>query len=241
MNFAHWLNDDGLLHEDADPRFPSNVYGVSGGALGRDVVIRTPGACYGYVQTGKARVSCPDVRWDLEAGQWFATPSAAVVVAGAYARVMIVQRLGYRGVSLSGGPIEPRGRLRYIDGCSDTLMIAPLVKGDPCFNLLHFPPGIAQTHHTHPTIRAGLIHRGRGRCYTREGMMDLLPGSMFILYPDAVHAFYTDDEPMSLTVFHPDSDFGPTDEAHPMLNRTIVDGISAADPRHAAIRTREIA
>ena len=138
-----------------------------------------------------------------------------------------------------GGPVEDRGRLKYIDGCSDSLLISPPLKGDPCFNLLHFPAGIDQTRHTHPTIRAGLIHKGSGVCHTQSSTEPLTPGKMFILYPDAIHAFSTlETEGMSLTVFHPDTDFGPTHEEHPMLNRTIVDGISA---RHIdAIRTKEL-
>lgn len=54
--------------------------------------------------------------------------------------------------------------MAYIDGCSDTLLISPLMFGDPCFNHLHFPKGIKQTLHTHPSGRAGLIVRGRGWC-----------------------------------------------------------------------------
>ena len=32
---------------------------------------------------------------------------------------------------------------------------------------------------------------------------------------------------MAVIAYHPDSDFGPTHEVHPMINRTIVDGVSA--------------
>ena len=30
---------------------------------------------------------------------------------------------------------------------------------------------------------------------------------------------------MCVIAYHPDSDFGPTDDDHPMVNRTIVDGV----------------
>ena len=43
---------------------------------------------------------------------------------------------------------------------------------------------------------------------------------------------------MDLTVFHPDTDYGPTHENHPMLNRTIVEGVSAREIDK--IRTKEI-
>ena len=150
----------------------------------------------------------------------------------------VVHRLGYAGLNQLGGPVERVGRLRYIDGCSDTLLLAPPLRGDPCLNLLHFPKGIDQTKHTHPSIRAGLIHDGSGYCHTATATEVLSAGTMFILYPDAIHAFATVEEGMTLTVFHPDSDFGPTHEEHPMLNRTIVDGVSA---KHLdAIRTTAI-
>eukprot|EP00968_Pinguiococcus_pyrenoidosus_P010274 scaffold803_cov310-Pinguiococcus_pyrenoidosus.AAC.187 len=43
------------------------------------------------------------------------------------------------------------------------------------------------------------------------------------------HAFATKgDEQMCVIAFHPDSDFGPQDECHPMINRTIINGRSAA-------------
>jgi hypothetical protein len=33
---------------------------------------------------------------------------------------------------------------------------------------------------------------------------------------------------MDIVAFHPDSDFGPMHDDHPMINRTIIDGISAS-------------
>lgn len=66
-----------------------------------------------------------------------------------------------------GGPIEDRGRLRYIDGCTDTLLIPPWRRGEACLNLLHLPPGIEQTMHTHPSDRAGMTVRGAGATFGR--------------------------------------------------------------------------
>jgi len=224
MHFAHWQEADGLLFADEDPRFPSMVHGVTGGVEGRDVVIRAPGACFGFVQAGRARISCPAVRWDLSAGQWFATPEACVIAAGPHARVLVVQRLNYRGVALAGGPIEPLGRLRYIDGCSDTLLACPPLLGDPCLNHLHFPAGIDQTEHTHPSLRAGIVVRGRGECITPAGIAPLLPGLVFAIPKDGLHRFRTTTESMDVIAYHPDSDWGPTHEEHPMVNRTLVAG-----------------
>jgi hypothetical protein len=38
----------------------------------------------------------------------------------------------------------------------------------------------------------------------------------------SVHSFYTRETPLDVIAWHPDSDFGPTDENHPMRNRTIL-------------------
>ena len=61
------------------------------------------------------------------------------------------------GMNQVGGPIEVVGRLRYIDGCSSTLLLSALKVGDPCFNFLHVPTSVDQTPHTHPTLRAGYV------------------------------------------------------------------------------------
>ena len=89
------------------------------------------------------------------------------------ARVFIVQATKYDGMRLFGGPVEQVGRLKYIDGCTDSLLIPPVRKGDPCLNHLHFPIGINQTMHTHPSIRIGLVYRGAGDCITPWGMCPL--------------------------------------------------------------------
>jgi hypothetical protein len=116
--------------------------------------------------------------------------------------------------------------------------------GDPCFNHLHFPPNIDQTMHTHPSHRIGMVTSGKGTCKTPFGNLELRKGMIFIIkewdgksfstgndeleYPNGLHAFRTyEDEVMNVVAFHPDSDFGATDLFHPMINKTIVDGISA--------------
>lgn len=139
-----------------------------------------------------------------------------------------VARLDYIGFDTIVGPIEREGRLRYIDGCTDSLLIGPPKFGDPCLNLLYFPAGISQTQHTHPSNRIGMIASGRGRCVTPHGDIDLLPGVVFNIPRDSKHSFFTDDEEMRVIAFHPDTDFGPRDEDHPMINRTMIDGKSAA-------------
>jgi quercetin dioxygenase-like cupin family protein len=142
-------------------------------------------------------------------------------------KAVLIESIGYSGLFSVGGPIEHSGRLKYIDGCTDSLLIAPVKLGNPCFNHLHFPPGIYQTQHTHPSVRIGVVARGHGDCITPTGNIPLYPGQVFIIHAEGVHSFCTYTESMDVIAFHPDSDFGPTDEDHPMINRTIVDGVSA--------------
>ena len=71
-------------------------------------------------------------------------------------RGRVIEARGYRGLPQSGGPLEPRGRLCDVDGCSDTLR----------------------------------------------------------------HSFATDTSALDVFAWRPDSDFGPTDAVHPMINRT---------------------
>ena len=129
-----------------------------------------------------------------------------------------------RGLFQIGGPVEETGRLRYIDGCSDTLLIAPPMLGDPCLNLLHIPPGTHQTEHTHPSLRVGIVVDGAGVCRTPDGETPLTPGLVFAIRTDGRHSFHTEDTALRIVAWHPDSDFGPTHAQHPMLNRTLVNG-----------------
>jgi hypothetical protein len=151
----------------------------------------------------------------------------------------------YRAMFTIGGRIESEGRLKYIDGCTDSLLIPPVKFGDPCLNHLHFPINIDQTMHTHPSHRIGIVAKGKGLCKTPFGNVPLNTGDIFIIkewdgvsyekgldgndYPIGLHAFQTfGEQTMDVIAFHPDSDFGATDEVHPMINRTIVDGVSAS-------------
>jgi hypothetical protein len=151
---------------------------------------------------------------------------------------------GFEPYNLMGGPIEDKGRLKYIDGCTDSLLIPPIKLGDPCLNHLHFPKGIDQTPHTHPSHRIGIVAKGEGECITPFGNLPLTEGMIFVIkehdgvtqevgldgnmYPTGTHSFKTTNNSMDVIAFHPDSDFGPTDINHPMINRTIVGGVSAS-------------
>ena len=138
---------------------------------------------------------------------------------------LIVSTHEFEGSFLLGGPIETQGRLRYIDGCTDSLLIAPPRRGDPCLNSLHFPPGTRQTVHSHPSLRVGVVVSGGGTCLDAEGGAHALePGTSFAIPAHTRHGFVTRERPMVVVAYHPDSDFGPTDADHPMLNRTRVAG-----------------
>jgi hypothetical protein len=150
----------------------------------------------------------------------------------------------FRASSTFGGVIEDIGRLKYIDGCSDSLLIPPVKMGDPCLNHLHFPDSIDQTEHTHPSHRIGIVAKGSGKCKTPYGNLPLSKGMIFVIkewnfkdfaigedgkeHPVGAHCFQTFDEGMDVIAFHPDSDFGATDVNHPMINKTFVDGVSAS-------------
>jgi hypothetical protein len=177
------------------------------------------GTHYGFVHAGAAEIGTPSGRFRLTAGMYFAVPGWLWLRGGTG---LIITAERHRGFFHVGGPVEDAGRLRYIDGCTDSLLISPPLLGDPCLNLLHIPPGTRQTAHTHPSIRVGLIVRGSGQCVTPGGRFTLRPGLGFVIAAEALHSFHTDREPLLVIAYHPDSDFGPTHECHPMVNRTIV-------------------
>ncbi len=239
--FQSWSKYWGFLYEDRDVRFPSRVYGFENTSRNKtdSAIVPDDGACYGFVSAGKALLVGKGDRKcaPLVEGQWFSTDSGCCLeLSEPSSAVFVSQRIGYRGVFTTGGPIETKGRLRYIDGCSDSLLCCPPVIGDPCFNHLHFPGGINQTQHTHPSLRAGVVARGAGWCHTPDAQIRLLPNLIFVIPTDALHRFETEEgTSMDVVPYHPDSDWGPSHEEHPMVNRTLVEGkkIDNTQGRHA--------
>ena len=185
-------------------------------------VLDLPGTatCYGMVTNGQAVLSDPGAgRFELQQGMFFALPAGGSVQGG---RGLVITLSGYRGLRQVGGPLERVGRLRYIDGCSDTLLISPPRLGEPCLNHLHIPPHTDQTPHTHPSVRIGVIMGGTGECRTPEGVYPLRPGMGWYIPTGCLHSFFTRDEALDVVAWHPDSDFGPRDDDHPMINRTVI-------------------
>lgn len=216
--------DHGELADLSQGPHPTTVSAWS--SSGMD--LRSGGTHFGFVYRGPAPVRHASGDFTLSDGMYFAVPDGCRIEGGG--RGIVITRLGYRGLFHVGGPIEERGRLRYIDGCSDSLLIPPVLRGDACLNLLHVPPHTDQTAHTHPSIRIGLVVKGEGYCETTQGAAPLLPGKVFILPAGELHSFHTLGSGLTIIAYHPDSDFGPTHEEHPMLNRTIIGDAAIAKP-----------
>jgi quercetin dioxygenase-like cupin family protein len=162
--------------------------------------------------------------YPLPASSYAVVPGWGRLTGGAGVVVVAQHHCGLLHV---GGAAEPRGRLRYIDGCTDTLLVAPIVHGDPCLNLLHVPPDTVQSDHHHPSARVGLVVEGEGSCVAANGRHRLERGSVFVVPRDTTHRFETGGgSGLLLMAWHPDSTSGPTDADHPMLNRTL--GVAGA-------------
>ena len=239
--FEVWTEYFGALATTVD-HFPdgttrtSTIYGFetfseANKTKAEGTVDEKTGAVYGFVSEGVVYVSDPhdDDSWTrLRKGQYFAlsAPAKFEFSTNMPSRVVAIHASDFTPFRTFGGPIEPKGRLRYIDRCSDSLLVAPPRLGDPCLNLLHFPAGIHQTPHTHPSVRCGAIASGDGYCINGDGVkIDLKSGMVWVIPVDVVHSFHTDENnELNVIAYHPDSDWGPEDENHPMLNRTWVGG-----------------
>jgi quercetin dioxygenase-like cupin family protein len=213
----------GLLAEHVDEQFTTLVFGFVPGEVCQLPEGHTH---FGVVVDGQITLEYEGVSRLLYAGDFFSVKGAATVK-GSGTGITSSAR-GYEGLNVFGGPIERLGRLRYIDGCSDSLLVPPVRRGDPCLNFLHFPTDIVQTPHVHPSVRTGVVLRGEGVCVVPGAdPIALRPGVTFVIPTNATHSFNTESSTMDVIAFHPDSDVGVTDDDHPMVNRTIVDGVSA--------------
>lgn len=246
-------NDRGLIFSDSQHKsFPLAYYNVRSR---EDIRPRIGCSYYGYCYDGAGYITHSDSTHPqfIEKGQYFSTATLidisctlkgfGVIIIEVYHESGVYPYTNFRAQTLFGGRIEPQGRLKYIDGCTDSLLIPPVKLGNPCLNHLHFPPNIDQTPHTHPSHRIGIVAQGHGECITPFGNLPLTEGMIFIIkeydggsyskgldgkmYENGTHSFKTTTSSMDVIAFHPDSDFGPTDTEHPMINRTIVEGVSA--------------
>lgn len=135
-------------------------------------------------------------------------------------RVLIAMH-GFKGVMTTVEHNRSGGVLKYIDGCSDTMLIAPWRRGDPSVHYLQVPAGTEQSFHTHPDLRVGLVIAGEGRCDLDGGeWLALKAGDAFVIHANEVHRFKTEGSQLEIFTWHPSTEYGPTDEDHPMKNGT---------------------
>lgn len=116
------------------------------------------------------------------------------------------------------------GNLSYMDGGTNTTAINPGRLGDPVINYVHFPAGMSQTLHTHPSHRVGIVLKGLGKIELNDGEFPLKVGDVFFMQRNVLHNFMCPykNEDVVLFVFAPDSGTGPTDEVNPLKIRTYV-------------------
>jgi quercetin dioxygenase-like cupin family protein len=203
---------DGLLLDTG----AEQVWGLTRGAR----TLEASATHFGLVTRGVIELSDDYGHCALRGPSYFVCPDPAQLVARDGEVVVLTVR-GYRGLPQLGPRLEAHGRLRYIDGCTDTLLVCPPRLGEPCLNHLHIPADTRQSSHTHPSVRLGTIARGTGWCVTPRGRYRLEAGLAWHIPAGVVHAFHTDDDALDVLAWHPDSDFGPRDEDHPMINRTV--------------------
>lgn len=138
---------------------------------------------------------------------------------------LIIETLGFNNLQNKMAlmqELDIPGHFSYIDNCSNTNLIDPSRNGDPCVNYLYIPKNINQTFHTHPSVRIGIVLSGAGICSLQSDEIPLNQGDTFILDRHELHRFYTKENHLSVMVFHPDSDSGPTDDSNPMKSRTYI-------------------
>lgn len=215
----------GQIYSHDDGRFVTLMFGFT---PNERVMLPAGYTHFGFVIQGATELEHHGRIRHLYSGDFFSVVGPAVIEGDGVGTCSSAK--GYTGSNTFGGPIEELGSFRYIDGCTDSLLVPPLRLGDPCLNHLHLPPGTIQTPHTHPSIRAGVVYRGEGECVLpgRDDPVPLKAGMVWVIHPETVHSFNTRDDSLDIIPFHPDSDVGMTDDSHPMINRTIVDGVSAS-------------
>lgn len=197
---------------------------------GNSLKLPADGTHFGYVYQGQpvlSRQAGADA-YKLRSGMYFCLPGGGELE-GQDSSGILITRFNYQGMFNLGGPIEPTGRFAYINGGMNSLLIPPIMRGDPCLNAMYFPPNTDQTLHTHPSYRIGIIVAGSSELENQQTTVTLKPGMSFLIPADSLHKFRTAESHLEVVVFHPDSDTGFTHRDNPMLRRTLIDDISAAE------------
>ncbi|MGB3401995.1 MAG: AraC family ligand binding domain-containing protein [Microcoleaceae cyanobacterium] len=192
------------------------------------------GTHFGFVYQGHPVLSRQtnqawgEERYSLHPGMYFCLPNQGKIE-GKNSAGIIISYLNYKGVFSLGGSLESTGRLAYIDGGTNSVLIPPILVGNPCINGMYFPPNINQTMHTHPSYRIGIIVEGSVEIETPKSSTHLESGSIFLIPANSLHKFNIHQKGLTAVMFHPDSNTGYTHQNNPMLKRTIVNGVSAAN------------
>ena len=175
-SFSDYHGQVGKLADFSNEEHPSEFYAWDKFLLFTHGDYTVIGFVYGKACT----IISSDWVYTLKHGMYFSVPMNKYhefKICGGEGFAIV--RKNYKGFFHLGGPVEEDGRLKYIDGCKDSLLIPPVKLGDPCLNLLVFPPGTNQTMHTHPSVRLGMVISGKGVCVVPEGEIPLYPGQIF--------------------------------------------------------------
>jgi|694.fasta_scaffold38157_8 hypothetical protein len=212
-----WLDYTNTMYPSSGAFFDANEKGDQGFTY-----VTEYSNVYGYVLSGEAHLPNKMIAREGQYFSYWSWGSGEIQYTG---QLALFTRIGFRGQDTVGGPLEKSGRLCYIDGCSDTLIIYPPRLGDPSLNALFFPANINQSYHIHPSIRLGVVASGSGfACIKtengKEKKIPLKKGMTWCIEEKESHRFTTEKESMVVIAFHPDGDWGPTDHNHIMLNRT---------------------
>ena len=182
------------------------------------------GAVYGFFGFSAGVIWNESTKWlSVDSGAYFSLPGKSrIICQNDSIRNFLICVKNEKPFFHLGVLEKGEGRLKYIDGCTDSLLISPVRRGMPCLNHLHFPANTHQTFHTHPSYRAGMVAYGHGVAETDRGEISLIPGMSWFIPANERHRFKTDGSELGVIAYHPDSDFGPVDENHPMINRTVI-------------------
>jgi mannose-6-phosphate isomerase-like protein (cupin superfamily) len=209
---------------------------------GNSLHLPAQGTHFGYVYQGQIALFRQTTQTDyrLHSGMYFCLPEAGHIEAepthGEPSSGIVITVLNHHSMFSLGGPIEPTGRLAYVDGGMNSALIPPILCGAPCLNAMYFPPHVDQILHTHPSDRIGLVVAGQCEAHTPQQVLTLEAGSIFRIPANSLHRFRTMKHNLVAIMFHPDSDTGFSHHQNPMLNRTLIDGVSASELPH--IQTR---
>ncbi len=217
MKFTLGTIDSGLLVDATNTMYPMRIWGQKNSVQNYDTIGST---YYGFSAIQNCDLLSKETNFTANVPQGHYFCQAGALELKTKGSLIVIERLGFRGLNSIGGPVERSGRLEYIDNCKSTLLINPPRLGDPCLNLLTFPVNTEQNEHTHPTTRSGVISAGSGYCVINNNKYELSVGKYFYLPEGVKHFFISGENGLSVIAFHPDSDWGPTDLCHPMLNRT---------------------